>query len=284
LVAEFLTSGRLLVARGESGLELYSQDGRLAQRFELPCESFVLSDDETRVIAMTKRGESTVLYRAELDTGRSGRWGELAIQRSAETFDGELFYVSVGGRVHALDATSASPTESLWVSAPYEGTIESIHVDKMGMRYAVIVDGQSEVWVYSALPHRLLRRLPAARGAFVDYDDRKMEVSVAEEGESLRRGDRSLLLPGAIAELFLVEWRESTERRFVIRYNDIAGHDDEIEFVVDVDELRIAVVLPNVHYHASSIRRGKCTWSDASGAVYWCDLERRILLARRSIV
>lgn len=100
-----LPDGRVLLAFGESGAELWSRAGRMIHRFDEPCSRLVISPHGDRALALAPRGLSTRVARLELDALRASWWADLRLEASADEYDGDAWLVAQDGRVLELDAT-----------------------------------------------------------------------------------------------------------------------------------------------------------------------------------
>jgi hypothetical protein len=105
-----LPDGRVILAMGESGAELWSRGGRLLRRFDEPCARLVISDHGDRALALAPRGAFWRVAVLELDTGAARPWGDLRLDAWTDDFDGDAWPVSMGGQVLELDATDAAPS------------------------------------------------------------------------------------------------------------------------------------------------------------------------------
>ncbi|MFO0625832.1 MAG: bpX6 domain-containing protein [Polyangiales bacterium] len=105
-----LPDGRVLLAMGESGAELWSRGGRLLRRFDEPCARLVISDHGDRALALAPRGTFWRAAVLEPDTGAARPWGDLRVDAWTDDFDGDAWPVSMGGQVLELDAADASPS------------------------------------------------------------------------------------------------------------------------------------------------------------------------------
>jgi hypothetical protein len=112
--AALVAHGRTLVALGELGVRLLGPDGRTLARFDAPASALVVSTHGDRVLAVMSRDEASpepgrkIIEVARIDVigRRVQRWGLLAADAFARTFDGATWYVARGGELLALDATT----------------------------------------------------------------------------------------------------------------------------------------------------------------------------------
>jgi hypothetical protein len=90
-----LSTGGVLVARGEKGVHLYSRNGRLQHEWSCPATHLTLSDDGQRAIARhCQRGTHQLLHRLELTSGNGFFWCETEFAVASPTFDGDVWYVA----------------------------------------------------------------------------------------------------------------------------------------------------------------------------------------------
>jgi hypothetical protein len=118
--AALVAHGRILVALGELGVRLLGRDGRTLARFDAPASALVVSTHGDRALAVIPRDGADGRSPASPEPGRNlveiaridvigrrvQRWGLLAADAFARTFDGAIWYVARGGEILALDATT----------------------------------------------------------------------------------------------------------------------------------------------------------------------------------
>lgn len=114
-----LPDGRVLLAMGESGAELWSRAGRMVHRFDEPCARLVISPHGGRALALATRGWTTRVARIELDARRAAWWADLRLEAWADQFDGDAWLVAQDGRVIELDAADpAAPALRVLAESP----------------------------------------------------------------------------------------------------------------------------------------------------------------------
>lgn len=118
--AVLLADGRMLLAFGESGAELWSRAGRCVHRFDEPCARIVASDHGDRALALAPRGGSWRVASLDLDALRGAWWADLRLDAFADTFDGDGWIVAQDGRVLELDATDPAATALRALAVPGE--------------------------------------------------------------------------------------------------------------------------------------------------------------------
>lgn len=108
--AALLPSGNWLVALGEAGTRLLKPDGATLVAFEAPATKLVLADSGTQALALSFRGELTIVHRIDALRRRIGDAFELARMTShAASFDGERWAVVLDGEGHVLDVLRDQP-------------------------------------------------------------------------------------------------------------------------------------------------------------------------------
>jgi len=121
-----LPDGRVLLAMGESGAELWSRGGRLLRRFDEPCARLVISDHGDRAMALAPRGAFWRAAVLEPDRGAARPWGDLRLDAWTDDFDGDAWPVSMSGQVAALDAADAAPAVlQVYAEAPAQQGISA---------------------------------------------------------------------------------------------------------------------------------------------------------------
>lgn len=119
--AVLLPDGRMLLAFGESGAELWSRAGRCVHRFDEPCARIVISDHGDRALALAPRGGAWRVASLSLDALRGAWWADLRLDAFADTFDGDGWVVAQEGRVLELDATDPVATALRALAVPGAG-------------------------------------------------------------------------------------------------------------------------------------------------------------------
>lgn len=130
--AVLLADGRMLLALGESGAELWSRAGRCVHRFDEPCARIVISDHGDRALALAPRGGAWRVATLDLDALRGAWWADLRLDAFADTFDGDGWVVAQEGRVLELDATDPAVTALRALASPGEGT-SSVETRALGL-------------------------------------------------------------------------------------------------------------------------------------------------------
>jgi|GEM_PF-2494726 len=108
--AALLPNGQWLVALGEAGVRILKRDGSTLVAFEAPASRLVIADSGTRALALSLRGELTVVHRIDTVQQRVGDPFEVAAMSShASSFDGERWAVVLDGAGHVLDILQEQP-------------------------------------------------------------------------------------------------------------------------------------------------------------------------------
>ena len=108
--AALLSNGNWLVALGEAGIRILKPDGTTLTTFEAPASKLVIADSGTRALALSFRGELTVVHRIDALQRRIGDTFEVSRMNShASSFDGERWAVVLDGEGHVLDVLQDQP-------------------------------------------------------------------------------------------------------------------------------------------------------------------------------
>jgi len=159
--AALLPDGRACLAMGEAGVWVVGRDGRVVARIDAPARTLVMSDHGDRCLAVISRGEAARVTRVDLVGRRASPWGDVRIDAWADTFDGEVWFVTAGDEVLQLDLLAARPRAlQRMLRLGRDVTVRSLH--RAPTSLAFMTGGASqEVWHYE-LPRWTLR---ARRGA-----------------------------------------------------------------------------------------------------------------------
>lgn len=166
LDAALLPSGKLVVALGEAGVWVLSDQGRRVRTFDVPAHGLVVSDSGAVAIAVASRGGMRRLTRLELDTGTHRRWCDARVDTYARSFDGSTWFVGIGDSIHAIDCL-APDLRSIWRVGDIGGRVAAIV--RAQRCFSAIVNGSEEPegWTWDMAG-------PALR--------RRNEISVPEDG------------------------------------------------------------------------------------------------------
>lgn len=160
--AVVLPGGRLLVALGEAGVRMVSPEGKTLVHFDQPAKRIVLSDHGDRAIVLIVRGGSCRTARIDLVRRRAERWFDAVLRDFADTFDGSLWFVSLGSQVSAIDALE-NEFQSIW--SLHEQCSMPILVMRSTNGVGFII--RHETWCYELPSFRLRKNvsLPDNTGA-----------------------------------------------------------------------------------------------------------------------
>lgn len=159
--AALLPDGRMCLAMGEAGVWIVGRDGRVFARVDAPARTLVMSDHGDRCLAVIARGEAMRVTRVDLAGRRAALWGDVRVDAWADTFDGEVWFVTAGEEVLQLDLLAARPRALQRMLRLQQGAVaRSLH--RTPTLLAFMTRGASpEVWHYE-LPRWTLR---ARKGA-----------------------------------------------------------------------------------------------------------------------
>ncbi len=120
-----LSSGRTLLALGESGLVMIDDAQQVLLRFNMPAFRIVLADSQEVALLLTHRAEGWLVYRVDLVTGASKALGLTDIDHYAPTFDGMSWLVAKDQTLQIVD-TRASARQLLFAPTATSGVIRQL--------------------------------------------------------------------------------------------------------------------------------------------------------------
>lgn len=113
LDAAFSADGRIVLALGELGVRVLGRTGRIQAHLDQPASRLVISDHGTRALAVAPRGQVQRIARLDLVERRGAHWCDAELDDAASTFDGDLWLVTRGSQVCAID-TNAPRWRAVW--------------------------------------------------------------------------------------------------------------------------------------------------------------------------
>ncbi|WP_224362670.1 bpX6 domain-containing protein [Hyalangium versicolor] len=143
-----LSSQRILLALGEGGVRLVRADGSPVAHFDVPAFSLVPSVHEDRVLALAPRGALQRISRIEPGPRRATYWCDARVDVFAPSYDGNLWFISEGDTVMAVDALAQEGLRALWRVSQVEGAVTGIEADAESLRFATWGD-DPQLWTYS---------------------------------------------------------------------------------------------------------------------------------------
>ncbi len=155
-----LPSGRLLVAQGDAGAMLLGPGGALLHHFDVPADRLVIADAGDRAIALSERGGSMQLARLDLGNRRARPWDLTRIDRFADSYDGNSWFITAGSRVLALDALAEQPRCFWSVDLDDEDSRPTLLVRSANELIFVAASWALESWHYELPSLTLKRRKP----------------------------------------------------------------------------------------------------------------------------
>ncbi len=164
-----MAKGWLLVAKGESGVDLYKPNGSKVTTLAVPCHDIVTSDLGNRALLLARHNSLWVIYRFTLETLKVERWIELDIDHYAASHDGLQWLVAKGNQLWLLDL-QAEEQHALWSINDLPGRVLAIRRGPKGFAL-LLQDGQESIatWRYQ-LPDLLLKeRLPLSQETIRHY-------------------------------------------------------------------------------------------------------------------
>ena len=202
--AALLPNGRLLLALGESGMQLLTRQGRVMAHFDEPAHRLVISADGNRAIAIAPRGAISRLARVDLANRSAAYWCDAPITAHHRDFDGSIWHVACGADLFVID-TLARGFEPLW-RIPDMGRVMALQTNREGTRLWVVTDTPDRpnlgvmLWCYELPLLRLRWKADLVMSAYPPEDSR----------HSLRQREapeQTLLITGTgaiLKETFLV--------------------------------------------------------------------------------
>jgi hypothetical protein len=159
--AALLPGDRLLLALGELGVRIVGRSGRTVAQIDQPATKLIVSDHGTRALAIASRGQVQRIARLDLIERRGAHWCDTEITDAAPTFDGDLWLVTRGREVFAVD-TTASRWRAVW-GVEVEPPDAACTIRREGRWFAVAVQAGDELehWYYEGLTLRA--RKPSGR-------------------------------------------------------------------------------------------------------------------------
>ncbi len=156
-----LPDGGYLIALGEAGVALASEEGAELARFPVPAQHLVVAHNGRRALALARREQAVRVSRIDLVARRVEDWFSAPLDFWAEDYDGASWNVVADGRLMALDA--AAPGQSvLWQVRDLPGRIAGFTQQANMQAMLLAGDGKAEQWRYTLPQRRLLGREEAA--------------------------------------------------------------------------------------------------------------------------
>lgn len=174
-----LSGGRMLVALGEAGARLVTNEGRCVAHFDVPAFSLVLSVHEDRALALAPRGAVKRLSRLDLTSRRAEPWCDTRVDAFAPVYDGNLWFLAVEDTVMAVDALAAEP-RALWRVPRVGGQVLALALGPTELSFVTLnMEAELERWTY-ALPDPTLRSRQILPGGKVEA---VRQLSLRMDGE-----------------------------------------------------------------------------------------------------
>ena len=151
-----LPGGRSLIALGEAGVRVISRKGKIIRHFDIPAHSLVVSDLKNRALALSPRGDVYRISRIYLDEPKAEYWLDANLDQFADTFDGAIWFISVGNNLYAIDVHAKS-LKSFWHVSKLPGPLK--HLARSANNLAFVgfeEDHLKFLWRYD-LPQFILR-------------------------------------------------------------------------------------------------------------------------------
>jgi hypothetical protein len=152
-----LPDGGYLLALGEAGVALASEDGAERARFPVPAQHLVVAHNGRRALALVRRERVVRVSRIDLVARKAQDWFSAPLDFWAQDYDGASWNVVADRRLMALDA--AAPHQSvLWQVRDLPGNIVGFTQQENAQAMLLAGDGTLEQWRYTLPERRLLGR------------------------------------------------------------------------------------------------------------------------------
>ncbi|WP_237067432.1 bpX6 domain-containing protein [Microbulbifer guangxiensis] len=150
-----LQSGEMLIAFGESGVELWSSKGRKVKSFAVPCHSIVINDTGTRALLIARRSGYQVISKFSLKNCMVTYWLELRLSCWASSYDGTGWLVGYDDTVMMIDTNSDEKT-ARWVVNDLGGSLSGLERTPSYFAFCIGSEEHFEIWSYK-LPNLYLK-------------------------------------------------------------------------------------------------------------------------------
>lgn len=150
-----LHNGQILIAFGESGVELWSLKGRRLHSFSVPCHSLVVSDSGGQVLFVGQRSGYQVISKFDARSLKAQHWMDVELSCWAESYDGIRWIVGHNDSVFALSLSSTEQL-ALWRVGDLKGFVQSIVRTPHYFAFCLASEEQFELWTYQ-LPNLFLK-------------------------------------------------------------------------------------------------------------------------------
>jgi hypothetical protein len=190
--------GGVLVAFGDVGLRLLTDDGRVKASWDVRAEQIVVADHGLVALVVSARRDDLLVHRLDLSTRRLRTVGAVPAWGIVDTFDGRIA-VLLGDGLRFVDTTDPSGPRLVWRDLP-DRTILAVQraADRMVALHsgrAITEQGPTgpQVWQWRLPDLRLLSRTsvkldPDAPTPALDLDGRLHPVGDGQWMRCLRRG------------------------------------------------------------------------------------------------
>jgi hypothetical protein len=196
-----LPDGSYLLALGEAGVVLASEDGAERARFPVPAQHLVIAHNGRRALALARREQVVRVSRIDLVARKAEDWFSAALDFWAEDYDGASWNVVADKRLMALDA--AAPQQSvLWQVRDLPGNIVGFTQQANAQAMLLAGDSTLEQWRYALPERRLLGREEAiikdrTWEVLPDCDaDRCLQLELRQDPQDAQAG--TLVLPQGV--------------------------------------------------------------------------------------
>ncbi|MEZ5378291.1 MAG: hypothetical protein R2733_17440 [Acidimicrobiales bacterium] len=158
-----LGDGTTLLALGELGCRLLTDDGRTKAQWSVPCHRLVPADHSGTALLLTARGTSHEVHVLELSTRRHHYYGNVAASLFATSFDGLSWPIVDHRGIAYLDMLEQVPTVS-WRELEREWICHQLARSSSSLAAIITVRGGAsvtpgvEVWRWDMPDRRLKTR------------------------------------------------------------------------------------------------------------------------------
>ncbi|WP_086666980.1 bpX6 domain-containing protein, partial [Lentzea kentuckyensis] len=161
-----LRGGAVLVALGDQGTRLVTEDGRTRARWDVPAHQIVISDHGGSALLVGRRGAICEVHHLDLASRKVRHWTTLAHRTFVGSFDGGIAIVVGPDGLEFLDVRRSRPTV-VWRELDRHAKVFSIarNEHSLAVLFEKPDDDQLDLWRWD-LPDLTLRR----RGLWISRD------------------------------------------------------------------------------------------------------------------
>lgn len=145
----------LLIAFGDSGLEIRNNKGKIIGRLTTPCHNIIISEEKSTALLITERSGYQQVHKFDLQTRTSTHWLDVSLSCWASSYDGNTWLAAKDDKLFVLDV-QAPQQVALWNITDLGGEFISIQRTKINFTCCIQKEDAFELWTYS-LPNLFLK-------------------------------------------------------------------------------------------------------------------------------